>query len=195
MLPLYLATLETESQKQFIRKIYIEYYPLMKKYALSISSNALNSDDIINEAIIKLIVKVELLQSLSSCKLATYIVYTIKSVAIDFVRSANRKSKWAYYSLDDNESNIADSIKDVTDNPEQLIILKENSVEISNILSMLPEIYRDILHYKYTLEMSDAEISNIIGIKPASVRQYLTRARRKAKDLLTQNIWAGDKRE
>ena len=42
----------------------------------------------------------------------------------------------------------------------------------------LPDKYRDLLNYKYLLELTDAEIAELIGIKKDSVRQYLTRARR-----------------
>jgi len=44
------------------------------------------------------------------------------------------------------------------------------------------------LYFKYILEMHDREIADILNIAPASMRQYLTRVRRKAKDLMNREM-------
>ena len=50
----------------------------------------------------------------------------------------------------------------------------------------LPERYRLILEGKYILEMNDDEIAEQFSIKPTSVREYLTRARRKVYTILKE---------
>ena len=51
---------------------------------------------------------------------------------------------------------------------------------LSRGLGRLSERERDILKYRYLLDMGDEEIARVLGIKPSSVRMYLTRARKNA---------------
>ncbi|OPY58988.1 MAG: RNA polymerase sigma factor [Pelotomaculum sp. PtaU1.Bin035] len=60
--------------------------------------------------------------------------------------------------------------------------------ELGNAILRLPEKQKDLLYFKYILEMADAEIAEIFGIAPDSVRQYLTRARREAKKLMDKEV-------
>ena len=65
-----------------------------------------------------------------------------------------------------------------------MIIQKEELETLSNAILRLLEKDKDLLYYKYILEMNDVEIAKILSIAPDSVRQYLTRARRKARKLM-----------
>ncbi|SFS99331.1 RNA polymerase sigma factor [Marininema halotolerans] len=52
-----------------------------------------------------------------------------------------------------------------------------NKDEISYLLQDTKEEYKEILYLKYYYDFSYEEISNILGIKPSSVKQKLYRAR------------------
>lgn len=57
---------------------------------------------------------------------------------------------------------------------------------LSDAVLRLPDREKDILYFKYILEKTDAEIAEDLSIRPDSVREYLTRARRAAKRLMEQ---------
>lgn len=57
---------------------------------------------------------------------------------------------------------------------------KERVDLLSRGLEKLPQRDRDILMYRYILEMSDEEIAGLLNIKPGSVRMCLSRARKNA---------------
>lgn len=59
---------------------------------------------------------------------------------------------------------------------------------LNDIISNLPQKQKDLLFFKYILEMSDEDIAEVFEIAPNSVRQYLTRARRNAKKLMEKEI-------
>lgn len=61
---------------------------------------------------------------------------------------------------------------------EDRALLRIDVEMIQEAFSLLPESLKDILRYKYLLEMSDKEIAELLGIKESSVRKNLTRARR-----------------
>ena len=53
-------------------------------------------------------------------------------------------------------------------------------------LLKLPKKYRAVLHLFYWEDMTTAEIAQVLGLKPAAVRQRLTRARAMLRELLEE---------
>ncbi len=74
------------------------------------------------------------------------------------------------------------------EDPEDLIIHQQELAELGNAILKLSDKYKDVLYFKYILELHDREIADILNISPDSVRQYLTRARRKAKELIGKEL-------
>lgn len=182
LLPL-LAVIESDSDREFMIRLYQQYYPLMRSKAYGIVRDYNIVDDIIDEACVRLIEKISLLRDFECCKLATYIVYTIRSVSIDFVRRRNLRNKWTYYGLEDDAAEVvADNGRTI----EELIIKSEEIAELRSAILKLPERDRDVLHYKYTLEMNDAQIAQIIGTRPSSVRSIIARTRKKVYSIMRE---------
>ena len=73
-------------------------------------------------------------------------------------------------------------------------VLKSITAEkMKDCIRQLPQVYQDVLNFKYLLELSDRKIGDSLGISKNSVRQYLTRARRKALEIY--NKTEGDNRD
>lgn len=53
-------------------------------------------------------------------------------------------------------------------------------------LKKLPKKYRAVLHLFYWEDLTTGQIAQVLGCKPATVRQRMTRARAMMKDLLTE---------
>ena len=79
-----------------------------------------------------------------------------------------------------------EKVTDLAATVEEQVIRQEGLGEMYTVIQSLPEKQRDILYFKYILEMDDAEIAEIFKITPASVRQYLTRARRVARQTIQE---------
>ena len=71
---------------------------------------------------------------------------------------------------------------------EEKIIYQEKIEVLVNAILKLPEKYKNLLYFKYVLEMDDREIAGILRIAPNRARQYLTRVRRKAKELMDKEM-------
>lgn len=52
----------------------------------------------------------------------------------------------------------------------------------------LPQKYRAVIHLFYYEEMSVEEIAGVLNLKPSTVRTQLTRARRKLKEMLEEDV-------
>jgi RNA polymerase sigma-70 factor (ECF subfamily) len=144
------------------------------------------AEDLTNDAFIKLIEKISLIRTLEGCRLAAYVVYTSRSVAINFIKHRDVQQKHVYYGA---KFDLAEKLPSLTDNIiEERIIHQEEITELRDAILKLPEKHKYLLYFKYILEMNDREIANILNIAPDSVRQYLTRARREAKELMEKEM-------
>lgn len=86
-------------------------------------------------------------------------------------------------SFDDDNLNLSDTISDGT-NIDQTIIIKEQLKDLASVWNTLDETTQRLLEGKYILMKSDAELGQMLGINPSSVRMMLTRSRRKALELM-----------
>ena len=156
---LFLSIDDEEDDKQFITNLYLEYYPLLKKQAYSITSDVEVVDDLIHDAFIKLIPKISLLRSLSRYKVTSYIVYTVRNVCIDYMRKKKRISQKTFIGSSDD---ITQKIPDLQAATEENLIKNEEFDNVSQILLQLSERDRRLLYYKYNMEMEGSRDCSII---------------------------------
>lgn len=72
---------------------------------------------------------------------------------------------------------------------EEQAILGQQKQALAKIWPRLPEEDRLALEAKYILQLGDRQIARQLGIKPASVRMRLTRARRLARKEMEKEGW------
>lgn len=176
-----LITQLDDDDKAFMLDLYKNYYNLARKTIYSITHNNENIEDLIDDAFIKLIENISKIRTLDCCRTTSYVVYTFRSVAINYLKHNDVEKKHIYYT---ENMNLTEDDLGSEDNIEERLVQQEELALLTIIFSKLPQSQKDLLYYKYILEMSDKDIAEILGIAPASVRQYLTRARRNAKRLI-----------
>lgn len=170
-----------DDDRAFMLDLYKNYYSLARKTIFSITHENKDIEDLVNDSFIKLIGKIPLIRTLDCCKITSYVVYTIRSVAINYIKHKKVEHKHLYYS---ENSDLANGTFIFEDDSEARLIRREEMDLLRDAISMLPVKEKDLLYFKYILEMKDNDIAEILGIAPNSVRQYLTRARRNAKKLM-----------
>lgn len=180
---IFLAIVEDENDKEYITNLYLKYYPLMKKRAYSITGDFGIVDDLIQDAFLKLIPKIPLLRSLDCYKRTSYIVYTLKHVCLDYIRKKVRRSQRSFSGLTDD---IADHVPDLQAATEENFLHEEEMKTLEQTLFQLSEKDRNLLYFKYIMELSDKEISEIMDIPAQHVRMYIARARQRAFRKLSQ---------
>ena len=161
---------------EYFSSLFQKYSRLMFFTAERYINNGVDVDDIVQESFAKLLLHKEKLKTLSGDALSSYIYFTVKNTCINQQKNHKRvqEHELSYDAL--NESVILKTMI-----PFQQI---EDNSSIEKMLNSLPDNERMLLTYKYLLDYSDSEISNILGCKPDSVRMMLSRARRKALQLL-----------
>lgn len=185
MVMIIMAALADDNDKAFMMNLYQNYYGLVRKTVYNITHDLNTLEDLSNDIFLKLIEKVSLIRQLDRCKTTTYVVYTSRSVAINFIKRRDVKKKHSYYG---DNTDLAEEIPGHEDSIEDRIIHQEEIEAMGNAILKLPEKQKDLLYFKYILEMDDNKIAEIFDIAPDSVRQYLTRARRNAKTIMDREM-------
>lgn len=188
MFVLLMAQLD-DDDRDFMLKIYKNYYSYARKKIYDITHDHEKIEDLVDDVFVKLIEKISVIRTLSSCNLTSYVVSTIRSVSINYNNHKNVESKYMYH---DNDADLAgdflNNIEDDSESSLEILIQQEEAELLSDAISKLPQNQQDVLYFKYILEMKDEEIAEIFGVASNSVRQYLTRARRNAKKLIEKEL-------
>lgn len=173
------------TEKQYMHALYDEFIGLMIKTARKYESDPNEVEDIIQDSLLKLISKVNILQEMERCILAAYIVSTVRNTSINHLKK--KSISMNYNAKEEDLSEIpADTLR-----LDELLVLREKKDSLMRVWPSLPEEDRIILEGKYILGYTDSELANELKIKPSSIRMKLTRARRKA--LYLMNSLEGEK--
>lgn len=179
--PVVILMIADDDDRVFMQTLYADYYRIMRTEAYLILGRSEPIDDLIQDACVKLIKKIPTLRALDCCKLHAYVVSTITSITKNFIKRSDVQKKHTYLGRkDDARDIISESVADDAGGVEGEVLRGENLKLMREVFLKLPERDRDILEYKYILSMSDKQIGEMMDIKASSVRELLTRARRKA---------------
>lgn len=181
MIAVLIANIEDDFERNFISRIYSEFYDEMKYRAYEIVFNMNDAEEIVDETFVRLIRNAKTVMRIDNKKLPAYLIISVKNVAINFKKRKEYEKKNTVYKLDiDNE--IINS-EQCLNTPEEKFLKKENLATLARILPMLPERDIRLLEAKYVLNLSGCEISKQFDIPETSIRTYIMRARRKAYEL------------
>ena len=171
--------IENADDQTFICHLYEEYEQLMFWTAAKYLNNIEDRKDAVQDAIIALIRNLETIKRLKDSYLRTYIVYTVESRSINLVKRKNIELRL----FDDLDSvPVGTSVDMIEDSLLQMTMRHT----ISDIWTKLSTQDIILLESKYILGYNDNEIGEMLGCKASSVRMYLTRARRKAMELILE---------
>ncbi|MPY19909.1 RNA polymerase sigma factor [Paenibacillus glucanolyticus] len=169
----FLTIIEDQDDREYIAHLYKKYYPLLKKQAHSIIWDYGMIDDLIQDAFLKLIPKIPLVRTLNDYQRTSYIVYTMRHVCLDYIRKKSRRSKHTFLGATEDIAPV------LTATGNEFAHIEIHEV-LEQALFQLTERDRNLLCFKYYMEMTDKEIAHLSGIPADHVRQYVARARRRA---------------
>lgn len=175
MLPLVISQMEDMHDRQFMSDVYDKFVRLMYYIARKWTKQPMEQEEIVQEALVKLVEKVGRLRELDEPRRANYISHTVRNTAIKYLEKKSRESR-ALLDMDISQLNCACS--DEYFSLDEQFIQKEWREEFRRIWDQLPERERLLLEGKYIFGESNEEIAQWMNCRPASVRMALTRARR-----------------
>lgn len=167
--------------KAFFLQFYEEYKRFLYYTAGKYVSSQADCEDLVQDAIVRLLKNIPSLRELNGCKTAKYIVLTVRTAFLDSEK--RRHGSNAIYMSDElletlikAELLVAEGIPDLSAKMEVEIL--KNSLQPRDWL---------VLEGKYILGYSQEELGRLVGVSPDSVRMILWRAKEKARKILHQD--------
>lgn len=182
MVSLICSAAANPTDRDYMLWLYDEFKNLMFFTAKKYISSQIVCEDIVQDSVVQLIEKIDVIREKERCVLAAYIVSIVRNVSINYLKQESMMQQHTVY-LEDSEIN---NIPCPALPPEELLLAKERAALLSDVLQQLPETEQLLLEGKYILEYSDEELAEQLNCKPSSIRMKLTRARRHALSILTQ---------
>lgn len=169
---MYLVMIDSPEGKLKFEVIYERYKNLMFYTANSILGDARDSEDIVHDAFLKVIEKIDEIADPNSPQTRCLIVTITENKAIDLYRK--RKSK-----------TVVPFEEEYIGIPEQSIIdqVEEND-RLVKAIALLPGKYREVLLLKYARGYSMEEIAVMLSMSKENVKKTIQRARKRLEDQL-----------
>lgn len=175
------ATLvDSEEERSKLEEIYIKYKKLMYYIANDILRDTHESEDVVQNSIIKVAKYIGKIDEINSNKTKHLIVTIVKSTSIDVYRK--RKDKY-FIDLDE----VSNKIESKDPPLDDIVIRLEESEELSQKLSELKSEYADILTLKYYHQFNDKEIAEILNITNENTRIRIYRAKIALKKIMLKD--------
>lgn len=176
MLLFYLSLIENEEDKSKFEQLYIKYREPMAHYATKMLGSDTNSEDVVDEAFMRIINHMDGVEDIDSHKTQSFIVKIVRNICIDYLRAEKRNDHISY-----------DEEFDLYYQPSKKIQYNLEEIEFSALVDKikeLPDIYRDVIMLKFYHGYNDHEIADMLSLAYPTVRKRIGRAR----DLLAYSL-------
>ena len=171
MLPIYLAMIGGEEDKNKFELLYVTYMKLMFYVANRILNDERFAEDAVHQTFLKILENFDKVKEIFCHKTKSYIVIMVRNTAINLY---NQRKRNTTISLEDVEYCI-------TTEP---ISVAEDLDHLARAVLKLPVIYKDVLTLKYVQGFSNEEIAKMLDISEATARKRLERAKRRLEEIL-----------
>ena len=182
MLPIFIASIPDDYEREFVTGLYTRFYSPMLAKALAMVSDRGIAEEIVQETFLRIVKSAPRIMRIVPQKQPYFLMVILRNTAVDFLRELNRHGKHFSFSLDDEEVTV--EFADSSPLPEEIYLRKELFEEIAKGISLLSERDRLLLEARYILDKTDEEIASQFHFTTDSVRAAISRARRRAYKLL-----------
>ncbi len=158
------------------KKIYQLYFKPLYLYALSLTHNVQDAEDLLQETFVKAFLSYK-----STGSIKTWLIIVLKHEFLNVCRKRKREvlnGDTAY----DEQNMLSPPDIIISD-----ILKKEEKLRLFNSIQKLPGIQKDILIESIYFELTDAEMAFTHGITQAYVRKLRSRAKMKLIDILKED--------
>ena len=176
MFSLAFLMIRDESDREFVKDLYIKYEQMMYKIAYNILHNSTDAEDAVQNTIIKIIDNLEKIRAIDSKETRFYLSFVTENAAKDIQRKANH--------LPESVEDLGELEADIS--VEDSVMLKIDFERLKTAMRSLPENEHQILFLNLTMGHSPAEIAGLHGISSNTARQKIFRAKHHLKQILEE---------
>lgn len=165
-----ITAIKDENERNFIEKLYIKHNKHMWKYAMYLTKNKDEADELIQVSFEKIIRCIDAVKKINCCKIDSYMVSIVRN-------SYNTIMLKKYKEKENIEYIDSDKLADIEAQDDyESVLERSSSSDILVALENMPDKYKMVLKLKYVYEFDDEQIAKTIDVQTNSVRMYKTRA-------------------
>lgn len=180
IIPYCILVIEDDDDREFMTFIYQSYHRLIYHEVRKIVEDPWAAEDIMQEVTVTLIDKVKELRAKEERQMINYIIAISQNKAKNFARAAKAHGEVPFEAG-------AEAGTRVTDDLDSRLMRECDIESLARIWPRLSERSRYLLEGRYVLEKSVEQLAEELRLQPGSVRMALTRARREAYSLFTND--------
>jgi RNA polymerase sigma-70 factor (ECF subfamily) len=158
----------------------IQYIDGLFRYALMLTRNRAEAEDLVQETYVRAIEALNRLREDSNLK--SWLFTILRNIWLNQLRK--RKTTPQLVELD-GEGNTADGLLGNTRDSYQIFVSNENAERVHTAIRKLPTDFREIILLREFEDLSYQEIAAVLGCPAGTVMSRLGRARSKLRALLT----------
>lgn len=156
-----------------LEEILMSEIKIVYRYLIKIGVTVEDAEDVIQDTLFKAISYID---AIEEAKVLSWLFKVSLNKYYNLYKKKKRKRE--IYLDDDVIANLV-----VDNSAENYIVYSELKDDVRKVLNSLKESYKNLLVFKYVMNLSYKEIGNILDMKEDKVKVYLYRARNKFKQL------------
>ncbi|MCY6370253.1 RNA polymerase sigma factor [Clostridium ganghwense] len=160
-------------ENERLEEILMSEIKIVYRYLIKIGVTVEDAEDVIQDTLFKAISYID---SIEEDKVSSWLFKVSLNKYYNLYKKKKRKIE--IYLDDDVIANLV-----VDNSAENYIVYSELKDDVHKVLNSLKESYKNLLIFKYVMNLSYKEIGNILDMKEEKVKVYLYRARNKFKQL------------
>ena len=170
-----MSSLLTDEQRDMVQTIFKEDRALFYRIAWSVVRSDTVAEDVVSDAMVRIMEKTEKISSLPRPQMRNYCVILVRNIAYDHMRKAGRREIPA-------ETAETDAVTDLT--PEQEVLADEQSKMIADAIRTLSPDEQALVYLRYYEKCGYKEIASRLRITEESAKKRGQRILEKLKRLL-----------
>jgi RNA polymerase sigma-70 factor (ECF subfamily) len=147
----------TGSNELSVADLYAEYGDPLERYALRLTRDAHQADDLVQETMMRAMIHLPLLGRLNPYQRKAWLYRVLRNRFLDEKRTEKRAQTMLQQVA--KQAACADA--------------RALPADIEQLLERVPSRYRDVLEKRYALGMTSIEIGNALGVPAATARSRL----------------------
>lgn len=175
---IFLALLDTQEERDKFEALFEKYKDLMFTSINKIINDKHLSEDILQEAFIKIANNIDKVSDdINSNDAKGFIMTVTTNTALDFYRKNSKRRDAELFVDEFDEVGFYDF-------DEEVILKLDPENRIIAVIKNMKEMYRDILLLKYVHGLNTKEIAKLFNLTDEAVRQRITRGKKLLRDKL-----------
>lgn len=168
---------KTAEEPSYIAGLYNRYKAFLFQKAALYTNSPHAREDIVQNAVLRLIRNEDKLRTLDSPALTTYMALTIRSAALNYLREERRDSLDALPLDERLEEECISLDGSIQLTLEEQMLLGHRDGEVRAAIGRLSERDQIALTGKYFLNLDNRTLAELLGVTPGTLRTILCRAR------------------